>query len=302
MLRAATLAAVLGLVAGPAWVCGQESYLVRMTKARQGGVVLVEKQEKQKKHIQVLDSAGKPLKDQQENQASTITYREKIIARPDPQARPTHLQRQFERAEHQAAGRVFPIPLQGKTYDIEKKDGRYTFQYLGGEAIPAEATQALEREFSSGLHEELDWEKLILPSHPVRANDVWELDLQQVIKVLGKLSNMQIDASRSSARASLCRIYEQDSHRFAELDAVIDLATTAVVLGNTRRPLDPGSRIGLVLKINGCIDGCAEISTVDVRLKMTTSAVPQSPKGSPAIMKVQFESTIDEKRREVHNP
>jgi hypothetical protein len=151
------------------------------------------------------------------------------------------------------------------------------------------------------LHEELDWEKLVLPSRPVRVNDDWELDLERVIQVLSKLTNMQIDASRSSARACLSRIYEQDRHRFAELDAVIILATTAVVHGNSPRRLEPDSRINLILKLKGCIDGSAEICTVDVRLQMKAAALPQSPQGSPVTMKVQFESTIQEKRHELLN-
>ena len=299
MFRAVGFVTVLGLLAGQAQVHAQTRYPIRLTKAGPGSVLLVEKQDSQTQHLQVVDQAGKTLKDQEEKRGDTVVYREKIIARPEGQDRPTHLQRQFDRAEHQVGGRVYTIPLQGKTYDIEKKAGRYVFQYQSGEAIPAEAVQALEREFNSGLHEELDWEKLILPSRPVRVNDIWQLDLRRVIQVLSKLTNMQMDVTRSSARACLSRIYEEDKHRFAVLDAVIDLATTAVVRGNVTRPLQPGSRINLILKINGCIDGSAEISTVDVRMQMKTSALTRSQNSTPGTMSVQFDSMIHEKRRQL---
>jgi hypothetical protein len=299
MLGAVRFAVVLGLLAGPAWVDAQESYQIRLTKAGPGAVLLVEKQDHQEKHVQVFDSTGKALKDQQDKLGNTVVYREKIIAKPEGEGRPTHLQRQFERAERRVGGRISPVPLQGKTYDIEKKNGRYTFQYLGGEALPAEAAQALEREFNSGLQEELDWEKMILPPQPVRVNDVWKFDLARVVKVLGQLTNMQIDASHSSGHASLSRVYEQDKRRFAELDAVINLATTAVVRGTSTRPLEPGSHISLILKLNGCIDGSAEISVVDVHLQMTGVALPQNSRAPSATMKVQFESIIHETRREL---
>jgi hypothetical protein len=110
---------------------------------------------------------------------------------------------------------------------------------------------------------------------------------------------MRIDASKSSGRAELTRIYEQDRHRFAEVDAAIILATTGVVQGTTSRPLQPGSRITLLLKINGCIDGSAEVTTVDVRMEMNTSAFSKAENSAPGMVRVQLESTIHEQRREV---
>jgi hypothetical protein len=298
MARAAQCVLVFNLLVSPVQLGAQEAYLIRPTKAGPGAVLLVEKQDKQRKHLLVTDGAGKTVKDQEDEQSDLVVYREKILAQPAGEDRPTHMLRQFQRAERRAGGRVQIIPLEGKTYDIEKKDGRYRFAYVGGEVIPAEAEQALEREFNSGWHEALDWEKFILPPRPVRVHDAWNLDMGRAIQILGNLTRMRIDANQSSGRAQLTRIYEQDRHRFAEVNAAIVLATTGVVQGTTTRPLQPGSRISLLLKINGCIDGSAEVTTVDVRMEMNTSALSNAKDSPPGMVKVQLESSIHEQRRE----
>src|SRR5208337_5491479 len=99
---------------------------------------------------QVQDLAGKILQNQESQQSNSILYRETIIAKLDGEERPTHLKRQYDKAQRHIGNQVMTLPFQGQTYDIEKKGGRYHFQLANGQALPPGAVQALDQEFNSG--------------------------------------------------------------------------------------------------------------------------------------------------------
>ncbi len=295
MIGGAAVTAVLGLLAGQA--AAAEAYPIHMTKAAAGAVILVEKQDGHAQQAEALDAAGKVLQRREEKMTDTVVYREKILTRPDRLSRPTHLQRQFLKAQREAGGRTSALPFEGKTYDIEKKQGRFRFQYAGGGALPAEAVQALEQEFNSGLNDELDWEKFVLPDRPVRVNETWDLDVPRVVRVLGRVGKLDIDPSGATARARLTQVYQQDRRRFAVVDAAVELPLRSLPQGPGRQALLPGSRITLQLQINGCIDGSAEMTAVQVTVQVQRAMAVGGPSG-PGTMRLVSQSTIREVRRE----
>jgi hypothetical protein len=299
MPRAAAVAVILGLLAGRAGIHAQPAYSVRLNKAGPGATLRVEKQEVQRKQVQVQDRTGKTVQDRSDGHSDTVVYRETILAREPGQDRPTHLLRTFERAQRQISGRTIEVPVRGKAVDIEKKGGRYQFRYADGEALPAEALPALDNEFNSGLHQELNFEQLIQPAGPARVGEAWELDRARLVKVLGKLTKMDFDAEHATARATLVRVYPQEGRPFAVLEADVELPVKASLRDNTIHPLLPGSRITLKLRMDGCTDGGAEAGTVEIRLQMTGSSLMKGPDGSVVTMKVSYQAMIKEKRREV---
>jgi hypothetical protein len=299
MPRAAGIAIILGLLADQTGLFAQPAYTIRLNKAGQGVSLLVEKEETQLKQVQVLDRTGKPLQERRDDRTDTVVYRETVLAKDPGLDRPTHLQRKFERAERQVGGRIIPIPVRGKTVAIDKKDGRYQFRYADGEALPAEALPALDNEFNSGLHEELNFEKLVLPAGPVHVGDTWDLDRARIVTVLGKLTSMEIDAEHATAKATLVKVRPQAGRPFAVVEATVDLPVKAAIRGTALHSLQTGSKIVLKVSMDGCIDGGAEACTVVVHLQMAGSSLMNGPDHSVVTMKVNYQSRIAEQRHEV---
>jgi hypothetical protein len=275
MARAASFVMVLGLLAGPAGA--QEVYTVQPTKAGQGTALFVEKQVTHHSQVVVQDQAGKVLQNKEQTFTDTITHRETILAWPPGQARPTHLQKNFEQARRQSGKLSLTLPFEAKTYDIEWREGRFKFRDASSAPLPKEAVAALDGEYNGTLGGDFDWEKVLLPTRPVHVNETWTPDLQQIIAVIGPLSGMTIDPAHSTATARLTQVYQRNGRLFAVVDAAVDLAATAVRAGPNVKALQPGSGLSLRLRFNACIDGSAEAFTVESNMEIKGTVLAPGP-------------------------
>jgi hypothetical protein len=299
MARCLWFVVAVGLLTGSEPASAQQGYTVRPAKARQGACVLVEKKQTDSKHMLVQDRAGKILANKEQGFTDTIVYRESLLAKAEGQEQATHLQKAFDQARRQVGDRAIVLPFEGKTYDIEFRDGRYQFRYLSGEPMPAEAIAALDREYNSHLGGDFDFEKLVFPSTAARPGDTWSLDLGRVVNMMRDVAGMQIDRAGATATARLSQVYERNKHLFAVVDAVLDLPATSIARGKTAQPLQPGSGCRIRLQLNCCIDGGAEVFVVDVNMENKTILLAPGPNRSTVSVQQTSALHIIESRREL---
>jgi hypothetical protein len=290
---------VLGFVAGQSREPAQDSYVIRLTKAGPTATVQVQKQTSQCKRIEVVDPNRRTVPTRPESQTETVAYRETILEKGPSGERARHLRRQFDRALRQTDGRAVTLPLQGKTCDIVVRGGQYEFRDTGGGPLPPEVVQALKQEFNSAPAQELNWETILLPARSVRVSETWPLNVEPLIRALGKVSPVQVDAGRSTAWARLTQVYPHEGRRFAVLDAGAELPAKALVQPNGLHLLQPGSHIAIRVRINGCIDGSAEVRTTEVNVQIVGISLAPKLGGTQVTTKTTSECTIQETRREL---
>jgi hypothetical protein len=296
MTRVVGSVVVWAMVAG--WASAQEAYTIRPTKAGPGTTLLAERKTTQGKRLLVQDPGGKVLDNKEQSFTDTVTCRESVLAQAPGWPAPTHLVKVFVKAQRQSGDRMLTLPFEGKTYDIEWRDGRYQFRSGTGEPLLAEALAPLEGEYN-GPGKALDWEKSMLPAGPVRVNDVWRFDLGQILGAIGKDSAMQFDTARATATARLSQVYQHENHSFAVVDADVELPATAVAQPRGVQPLQSGSGLRLRLRLNYCIDGSAEALAVDLNMEIKTIVRAPGPRNSMVwVQQTQF-MHLNETRREL---
>jgi hypothetical protein len=186
------------------------------------------------------------------NEAKTAKYvfTEEVIERPDATQKPTKLKRTYETAEMTKNDEKADLGLAGKTVLIEKKGDQFTFT-IDGKELTGPAAEVLGQEFSSKPRPSEDF---FLPKTPVKAGDGWKVDLKEVTKGLAG-GGMEIDAAKSTATGKLTRVYEKNGHKYGVIEVKLDLTVTKVGAGGMEITLKDGSKMGLVVLLDGCIDG-----------------------------------------------
>src|SRR5262249_45961011 len=191
-------------------------------------------------------------KDQVQNEDKTtkFVFTEDVIERPDAAQKPTKLKRTYETAEMTKNDEKKDLGLAGKTVLIEKKGDQFAFT-IDGKELTGPAAEILGEEFSTKPRPSEDF---FLPKTPVKAGDGWKVDLKEVAKGLSG-GGMEIDAAKSSATGKLTRVYEKNGRKFGVIEVKMDVAVTKISAGGMEINLKDGSKMSLVVLLDGCIDG-----------------------------------------------
>ncbi len=172
------------------------------------------------------------------------------MKKPAEKTKPTQLRRSFEIAEATKGDTKQTLPYQGKTILIEKRPDRFHFQIEGGEELTAKEAEFLEKEFNHNKDDDFDFSKVLIPKKPVRVEESWELDKQELIADLEKSTGLDVDSSKAKATAKLLKAYKQDGKQFGVIQVHLDFPIHGLKAGEQKISLDPGAIDG-----GGCDHG-----------------------------------------------
>src|SRR5262249_52032126 len=118
------------------------------------------------------DATGKVLKEEYPRpDGETFVYTQTILEKPDKSKPPTRVRRQYERSEKKSGGKTTQLEFQGKTVLIEKKDGKWRFQFEGGSELALEDAMIVYRDFHDDETVPEDQIKRLLPKKPVKVGE-----------------------------------------------------------------------------------------------------------------------------------
>jgi hypothetical protein len=270
-------AVVLDNPAGPPT---EETYTIKIKESARGDRTLAESQETEQSHARLLYPDGETAEDNREKKTVTLKCRQTILELPDAQKLPTRLRRQYDKARVTSDGNQQTLPYEGKTVLIEKKDGKYRFQIEGGDELTGKDAELLDKEFSHEKDEKVEMEKILLPRRPVRVNETWKIDPEAFIQAMAKgpEGGLSVDAARAVATGKLSRAYQKDGRQFGVLEFRLDLPLKDTV-GKEKLALEPGARMTVQIKLDGCIDGQANDAVVDLATQLDLTATIKMPDG-----------------------
>lgn len=199
------------------------------------------------------DAGGKILKEDHSKGGETFIYTQTILEKPDKDKPPTRVRRQYERAEKKDGDKTTRMSFHDKTVLIDKKDGKWRFQYEKGPELALADAIIVYRDFHDDqtVPEEGGLPEILLPKKPVRVGETWSLDAETLAKKSEQALLFRLDPAKAVGMGKLHRVYQQDGCQFGVLEFTRD--TPIAAIGQDKA--DEGSRLSLKGTIDGCIDG-----------------------------------------------
>jgi hypothetical protein len=256
MFRCACLTLVMGLMLAPAQA--EETYTIKPRKSGKGDVTRVDMHENGKAVDKLLSLDGRLLKEKSTRTAKTLQFKQTILEQPKGQERPTKIQREYKKAEVKEDDTTRPLSYQGKTILIEKKGDKYHFQIIGGAELTGDDAKDLDQEFNQGRADGHDFQKVLLPAKPMAVGATWKIDPQKVVKELSKGDkgeSLVVDFTKAVASGKLISAKKKDGKQFGVIEYHLELPVKELGSKDNRLQLDPGAKLILDLKEDGCIDG-----------------------------------------------
>jgi len=281
MLRTLSLAALLGLLAGPARAGDPQTYTIKLKKAGEGSVSRVDKSESGTRTIKATDNDGNVLQDKEEKTGKHYVYTATILEKPAGK-KATRLKRQYQKARVIEDGEERKLPYEGKTVLIEKKGERYVFRIEGGEELTGDDARRLDREFNK--KEEIsdeELEKAMLPGKAVRLNEEWKIPAAILAKAFGG-EGLTLDAEKSTASGKLVKAYKKDGRQFGVLVYRMKLEVKSATDDGKKIQFQPGSLLEMEVRGDACIDGSSStgLGTITARSRVEALVpTPDMPKG-----------------------
>ena len=208
--------------------------------------------------ISNLDS-GKLLQEKATSSAQQCVYRETVLDRQAGQRQPTRLRRDYQKAVVWTDGKPSALSCQGKSVLIEKKEGFYRFSVEGRILPDDEAARLLDREFNR--EDDLDLQRLILPSRAVRLDEPWTIDMAPVARAWQFNTTMAIDISRSTGTGRLTKVYRKDNRLCGVMAFRLEMPIKSLGVEKPVRP-DAGARVLMDVILDCCIDGTSSSGTL----------------------------------------
>lgn len=307
MLRKIGLLGILGLLAAVVPLRGDDAFTIKIKKSGKGAVIQHKKKETETSHVQVEGPDGKTLTDKKTSKTIIEEYKETILEKVKGK-RATKLRRQYTKAILKSGEDEKPLPFDGKTLRIEKKDGKYHFTIEGKEdkELQGKDAEALNRSFNKPGRDDSDddaVEKAILPKKPVAVKETWKIDIENLSKAISKDINVPfpIDKSKASAQGKLLRAYKKDGRQYGIFDIAVMLPLKGdFPLGKGQKaPIQKGSKMTLGVKVDACIDGTLSDSISDVSMNIDIVALISTPDDQELKLKLKASQKGKETEKEL---
>ncbi len=290
MSRAMLFLVTLALVSAPL-SAADEVYEIKVKKDAKGDKSEVSKAE-DGTTTATLELGGQEKVTKQKTAVKSV-YTEEILERPDMKKKATKIQRVYKTATKTKDGKKETLPYEGKIVLIEKKGDKYRFT-INGEKLDPEDVPDLDKEFNKKDGVESPETEDFLPTKPVKLNETWKIDIAKLAKSFGSETPFELDEDASKASGKLVKAYKKDGKQFGVVEIRIDFAPTAFKAGGDSIPLKKGSKLGLLITIDACIDGT--VGDGEAKMSANIFVEGEIPNGS---LKLVSESKLTETGREI---
>lgn len=257
----------------PCTALAQDAYSITLKKSGPGTVIQANFGDNDNENVTVNEK-GKTV-DTKVNKSSALwTYVEVTLERPNPAKKATLLKRTYQKAVVTEGDKSRALALEGKTVVIEKKGGKYTFQFEGGGAIPEADVKFLDSEFNGNADLELDWDTVVLPKKAVRVGDAWKIDMTEITRELERVGHMKLDAAKAVGVGKLLEVNNRNKYLLGEFDLKMELPIKAFTGKDGEVPMKAGAMLTIDMRITMCIDGTVRYNTGKMTMQINGTAVP----------------------------
>jgi hypothetical protein len=300
MLRGICLTVGLGAFLIPAGLRAEDTYTIKLRDPAKGDTLQVNRTEETQSQSKIVDAAGKTLVENEDKGGKVSVYRETVLEKPEGRAKPTRLKREYEKARVETKAKAEPLPYEGKTVLIEKKDAKFQFRVEGGEEIKGADARVLDEEFNKP-DSDFDLQKAILPRAAVGTGESWKIDMEPITTSFAKSAKMQIDAAKAEGTGKLIKVYKKGDVEFGVLEFHLELPVKEIGEGKEKIALDAGAKWTMDITVDGCIDGSHTDGKMRATFKISAGGAVPLPDGTSAKLTTtgqgKFEGTAQEVKK-----
>lgn len=202
------------------------------------------------------------------------------MEKPDPKKAATLVKRVYEKAEVSVNGAANPVPLQGKTVLIERKDGKASYKYEGGGAVGEEEAKLLDKDFKDDNPKGGDLGKKFLPSDTMKIGEEVKLSARDLAKEFGLDPNQfVIDFDKATASVALTKIYKKNGSDHGDIIFKVALPIKGMKVPQMDFKFKEGAVFLIEFGISGCVDGTASDATMRIKAGLSGEAniPPEAP-------------------------
>jgi hypothetical protein len=262
----------------------EDTYTIKIKKGAKGDVTTEDKRETEQTKFKIEDPDGKAVSENETKTVTTTAYKETILEK-EKGKRATKLRREYTKAAVKAGDKETTLPYQGKTVLIEKKDAKYHFTVENDKELTGKDAAVLEKEFNKKSMDDSDDDKILkilFPKKSVKVGMSWKIDPAILIKEFEKEAKgaAPLDKDKVTATGKLVRAYKKDGKQFGVLAFEIEMPLKGEFpLGETKAPIQAGSKISLRINADTCIDGTSSDVVGEMSMHMTLNATFKGPDG-----------------------
>jgi hypothetical protein len=236
------------------------AYTVKLYEEKAGDKVTIVENAWHTMTTNVSGPKGKISKGTKETEK--YEYTETVQELPAGAKAATKAARAYKVAEKKIdGGPAKALSYSGKTVQIQKKGGGYTFTVNGKNLPPDEAKKFKDTYEKAERFRNED----MLPNKPVQVYEKWSVDPATMKRIAGELP-FPVNSDKSSATGRLTKVYTKDEHQWGVLELKVNLVIEAnqggaSISGNIAialtldAPIDASSPAGVMkMKMNGAIE------------------------------------------------
>lgn len=205
----------------------------------------------------------------EEVKTKTIIYVDAILDNAANTRPATKLKRTYEKAVVSKNGNPTPLPMDGKSFLIEKKGENYVFT-SDGEAVTGEAQKILNADFNNV--ENKNSQDFFFPKMAVKMGDSWKVDAALLIKSTEN-GGLILDKDKASASATLSKVYKKDQAQFGIIDFVFEAPIAS--LGPKTPVKITEAKMTVKTTGDGCLDGSIPSGSMTTQFKVILEGTVQ---------------------------
>jgi hypothetical protein len=250
------LLAIIGLCSGPALLCAEDTYTIKLKKSAKGDVSSVVKEEKLVSKIQGKQG-GDTVLDDMNTGKENFKFKEEVLS-VDEKGHATKLRRKYEQAQKTKDDATDDYFIQGKTVLIEKKpDGKkFRFSVEGKDEITGDDAEPLNKEFNE-KDSEIDEDEILLPDKPVALNQTWDIKRADDLfkEMVDKDEEVELDLKNAKGTGKLTKVYKKGDMQWGVIEYKLTVPVKTIGSKEIKFKMDEGTNFTFSISMDTCIDG-----------------------------------------------
>jgi hypothetical protein len=154
-----------------------------------------------------------------------------------------------------------------------------------GKEITGKDAEELDKSFNkSNKGSSYRFETFLLPKKTVRVGESWKIDMERLLEDISEDDKdglkTEFDSIKAEGSGKLVETYEKSGHTFGKITISFNAPLTHFSEGGINAKVHRGSKIGMKIHYDGCIDGAIHDHVTKDELEMHLDLDVPAPGGT----------------------
>ncbi len=138
---------------------------------------------------------------------------------------------------------------------------------------------------------EMDFEKLMLPSKPIKVGETWKVDVGPLVKEIMKEAPFNFDQAKCTVTGKLTKAYQKDGKTFGAIEFKLDLPILSFGEAPKMLAFKEGAKMSMTMNLDVCIDGTSPNGNMSMSSLLTGTGTIKGPDGKEFSMSLEIRNS-----------